>query len=198
MHAVPACRIVGRVSEPVRIRPADPAADATAVSAIYAPAVLESIATFEEAAPDAAEMGARMRTVLDRLPWLVAETDGTVIGYAYAGPHHTRPGYRWSVNISVYIAQDWQGRGIGRALYAELLDVLRRQGIVNAYAGVALPNPASVRLHETIGMQRIAVYERVGFKFDAWHDVAWYGLRLFEPAGRPPEPIPYPDLRPPP
>ena len=186
------------VSEPVTIRPADPAVHAAAVSAIYAPAVLESTATFEEIAPDAAEMEARMRTVLERLPWLVAEAGGAVIGYAYAAPHHTRPGYRWSVNASCYIAQRWQGRGIGRALYGELLDLLRRQGIVNAYAGIALPNPPSVRLHETIGMQRIAVYERVGVKFGAWHDVAWYGMRLLEPAGHPPEPIPYPDLRPPP
>jgi L-amino acid N-acyltransferase YncA len=186
------------VSAPLRIRPADPAADAAPASAIYAGAVLESVATFEEVAPDAAEMEARMRTVLERLPWLVAEAGSEVIGYAYAAPHHARPGYRWSVNVSVYIAQGWRGNGIGRALYAELLSVLRRQGIVNAYAGVALPNPASVRLHEAIGMQRIAVYERVGYKFDAWHDVAWYGVRLIEPAGRPPEPIPYPDLRPPP
>jgi phosphinothricin acetyltransferase len=180
----------------VRIRPADPAADATAVSTIYAPAVLASIASFEEAPPDAVEMEARMRTVLQRLPWLVAEAGAETIGYAYASPHHARPGYRWSVNISVYIAQGWQGRGIGRALYAELLAILRRQGIVNAYAGIALPNPASVRLHEGIGMRRIAVYERVGVKFEAWHDVAWYGLRLLEPSGRPPEPIPYPELRP--
>jgi len=194
MHAAPACRIVGGVSAPLRIRPADPSADAAAVSAIYAPAVLGSVATFEEAAPDAAEMKGRMRTILERLPWLVAEAGGEVIGYAYAGPHHARPGYRWSVNVSVYIAQGWQGRGIGRDLYEELLALLRRQGIVNAYAGIALPNPASVRLHESIGMQRIAVYERVGFKFGAWHDVAWYGMQLSQPIASPPEPIPYSEL----
>lgn len=179
----------------MRIRPADPDSDAAAVSAIYAPAVEASIASFEEVPPDAGEMAMRMRTVLERLPWLVAEAGSEGIGYAYAGPHHARAGYRWSVNISVYVAQGWQGRGIGRALYAELLAILRRQGIVNAYAGIALPNPASVRLHEAIGMRRIAVYERVGLKFGAWHDVAWYGVRLLEPAGRPPEPIPYPELR---
>lgn len=166
------------------------------MSAIYAPAVLRSVATFEEVAPDAAEMEGRIRTVMERLPWLVAEADGAVIGYAYAGPHQVRPGYRWSVNVSVYVAQGRHGGGIGRALYAELLSILRRQGIVNAYAGIALPNPASVRLHEAIGMQRIAVYERVGFKLDAWHDVAWYGMRLIDPAGHPPEPIAYPDLPP--
>ena len=178
----------------LRIRPADPAGDAAAVSAIYAPAVLESVASFEELAPDTAEMELRMRAILERLPWLVAESDGGVIGYAYAAPHHVRPGYRWSVNVSVYLDRRWHQRGIGRALYDELFDVLRRQGIVNAYAGIALPNPASVRLHEAMGMHRIAIYEQVGFKLDAWHDVAWYWLRLTDPGGAPPEPIPFPDL----
>lgn len=166
------------------------------MSAIYAAAVVGSVATFEEVAPDATEMAGRMRSTLERLPWLVAELDGQVTGYAYASAHHPRPGYRWSVTVSVYVGGDHAGRGIGRALYEELVPVLRRQGIVNAYAGIALPNPASVRLHERIGMRRIGVYERVGFKFGAWHDVAWYGMRLADPAGQPPEPIPFASLPP--
>jgi phosphinothricin acetyltransferase len=178
----------------VRIRLADPARDASAVAAIYRPAVERSIATFEEVAPAADEMASRIRAVLARTPWLVAEEGETIVGYAYAAPHHDRPGYRWSVNISVYVATAHQGRGIGRALYGELLAILRRQGFVNAYAGVALPNPPSVALHEAIGMRRTALYERVGLKFGAWHDVAWYALRLSEPAGIPPEPIALPDL----
>ena len=182
------------VTDGVRIRLADPPRDAAAVAAIYAPAVEGGIATFEELAPDASEMAARMLRVLARTPWLVAEEDGRVVGYAYAGPHHERAGYRWSVNISVYVAGDWQGRGIGRRLYVELLASLRRQGFVNAYAGIALPNPASVALHEGIGMRRIGKYEKVGFKYGRWHDVAWYGLRLNEPAAVPVEPIALPDL----
>jgi phosphinothricin acetyltransferase len=118
-----------------------------------------------------------------------------VAGYAYAAPHHQRAGYRWSVNISVYVAASHQSRGIGRRLYDELLPILRRQRIVNAYAGIALPNAASVALHEAVGMRRIGVYEAVGYKHGAWHDVAWYHLRLTDPAGDPPEPIPLPDLR---
>jgi L-amino acid N-acyltransferase YncA len=129
-------------------------------------------------------------SVLPRTPWLVAELDGAVVGYAYAAIHRERPGYRWSVDISVYVAAGLHRRGVGRALYDELIPLLRRQGFVNAYAGIALPNPASVALHEAIGMRRIGVYEGVGFKFGGWHDVAWYGLRLTDGAGQPTEPLP--------
>ena len=176
------------------IRLADPDRDADAVAAIYALAVEKTIATFEEVAPTPAEMAARMRSVLARTPWLVAEDGGTLVGYAYAAPHQDRPGYRWSVNISVYVADGHRGRGLGRALYEELLAILRRQRFVNVYAGIALPNPASVALHEGVGMRRTALYERVGFKFGAWHDVAWFALRLADPDGIPPEPIPLPDF----
>ena len=176
------------------IRQADPERDAAAVAAIYRVAVETTIASFEEVAPTADEMAGRMRTVLARTPWLVFEDGGDVRGYAYAAPHQDRAGYRWSVNISVYVAAGHRGEGLGRALYDELLPVLRRQGFVNAYAGIALPNPASVALHEGIGMRRTALYERVGFKFGAWHDVAWFALRLTDPSGVPPEPIPLPDL----
>jgi L-amino acid N-acyltransferase YncA len=94
----------------------------------------------------------------------------------------------------VYVAPDHHRAGIGRRLYDELLELLRRQRFVNVYAGIALPNPASVALHESIGMRRVALYERVGWKFGAWHDVAWYGVRLTDPAGEPPEPIPFSEL----
>ena len=176
------------------VRPARPETDAAAVAAIYRPAVESSLASFEERPPTTEEMAERMRTTLARTPWLVAEQSGTVVGYAYAGPHQQRPGYRWSVNISVYVAAGHARRGIGRRLYDELLSILRRQRFVNAYAGITLPNPASVALHEAIGMRRIGMYERVGFKHGAWHDVAWYHRRLADPVGDPPEPIPLPEL----
>jgi phosphinothricin acetyltransferase len=179
----------------VHIRLADADRDAEAVAAIYRPSVEGGLASFEEVAPDAAEMARRIHTTLERTPWLVAEDDGgAIVGYAYAGPHQQRPGYRWAVNISVYVADAAQGRGVGRSLYDELLAILRRQGFVNAYAGITLPNPASVALHEAIGMERVGVYERVGFKLGAWHDVAWHGLRLSEPEGTPGESIPLPEL----
>jgi L-amino acid N-acyltransferase YncA len=179
----------------VDIRLADPDRDATEIAAIYRPSVENGLASFEEVAPDEDEMASRMRRTLARTPWLVAEDeDGEAVGYAYGSPHHERPGYRWAVNISVYVAERAREHGVGRRLYDELLRILTRQGFVNVYAGITLPNPASVALHEAIGMRRIGVYERVGFKLGAWHDVAWYGLRLTEPAGVPPEPIPLPTL----
>jgi L-amino acid N-acyltransferase YncA len=180
--------------EPMKIRLAEPDADAKAVAGIYRPAVESSVASFEEVAPSGVEMAARMRTVLAWTPWLVAVDSGEVVGYAYAGRHKERAGYRWSVDISVYVSAAHHGRGVGRALYDELLSILRRQRFVNVYAGIALPNPASVALHESIGMRRVALYERIGWKFDAWHDVAWYAMRLTEPVGQPSEPIPLPNL----
>jgi phosphinothricin acetyltransferase len=178
----------------MNVRPADPDRDAAAVTAIYRPAIETSVASFEEVAPDAVAMAARMRTTLERYPWLVATDGETVVGYAYAAAHAERAGYRWSVNVSAYVDDAYHGRGIGRRLYDELLTTLRRQRVVNAYAGIALPNPASVALHEAIGMRRIGVYERVGFKHGRWVDVAWYGMRLTEPQGAPPERIAFPDL----
>jgi phosphinothricin acetyltransferase len=179
---------------PVRTRLANPERDAEALAAIYADGVERTVASFEESAPAPDEMAERMRRTLQHTPWLVAEVGGMVVGYAYAGPHHARPGYRWSVNLSAYVMAGHRGRGIGRLLYDDLLHLLRRQGFVNAYAGVTLPNPASERLHAAIGMRRFAVYRRVGFKQGAWHDVAWYELRLANPEGSPPEPVPLPDL----
>lgn len=178
----------------MNIRPADPDRDAAAVAAIYRPAIETTIASFEEPAPDASAMAVRMRDTLQRYPWLVAVDGDTVVGYACAAPHAERAGYRWSVNVSAYVDPAFHGRGIGRQLYDELLPVLRSQRLVNAYAGIALPNPASVALHESIGMRRIGIYERVGFKHGRWIGVAWYGLRLTDPEGTPPEPILYPDL----
>jgi L-amino acid N-acyltransferase YncA len=179
----------------MRVRTADAARDATRVAEIYAPYVRDTSISFEESPPSAPQMAARMANVLARTPWLVAESKtGRVVGYAYASPHRERAGYRWSVDIAAYVDTDWRGRGVGRALYAELVAILRRQRFVNAYAGIALPNPASVALHESMGMRLVGVYERVGFKHGSWVDVAWYGLRLTEPAGVPPEPIPWPDL----
>ncbi len=183
----------------LRVRLADPDRDADEVAAIYRPAVEASMASFEEVAPDAPEMARRIRQTLTHTPWLVAETEaedeGSVVGYAYARLHRERAGYRWSVDVSAYIHADWQGKRVGRTLYDALLPILLSQGFVNVYAGIALPNPASVALHESIGMRRIGVYERVGFKFGAWHDVAWFGMRIADPAGAPADPISLPELR---
>jgi phosphinothricin acetyltransferase len=126
--------------------------------------------------------------VLDAYPWLICEDGGVMLGYVYASRHRERAAYRWSVDTTVYVRQGVQRRGVGRALYTSLLAVLPLQGFVNAYAGVALPNPASVGLHEAMGFRRVGVYERVGFKCGCWHDVAWFQRPLQERPESPPPP----------
>jgi L-amino acid N-acyltransferase YncA len=181
---------------PLVVRLADPEVDAAVVAEIYRPSVEGSVTSFELVAPDAREMARRIRDVLPRMPWLVAVAPAAagdlIVGYAYATKHRQRPAYRWSVETSVYVREGWQGRGVGRALYDALFAVLRLQGFANAFAGVTLPNAPSVALHAAMGMRPVGVYERSGWKLGAWHDTAWFGLRLAEPPltvdGEPAEP----------
>jgi phosphinothricin acetyltransferase len=155
--------------------------DAPAIRDIYAPFVSESATSFEIEPPDAAAMERRILDQREQFPWLVYEAGGEVLGYAYAGPHRAaRKAYQWCVEVSIYVHAQARRRGIGRALYASLFDLLRRQGYVNAYAGITLPNPGSLRLHESMGFVPIGVYPRIGFKFGKWHDVIWLQLRLQE------------------
>jgi phosphinothricin acetyltransferase len=161
------------------IRRAGPA-DADRVQAIYAPIVSETAISFETTVPDVPEMRRRIEAQAERYPWLVLESDRSLLGYAYASSHRTREAYQWCVDVSVYVDPRHQLRGVGRALYAALLDLLRRQGFVNAYAGIALPNPSSVALHESFGFEPVGTYRRVGFKMGRWHDVLWLHLRLLE------------------
>jgi phosphinothricin acetyltransferase len=183
---------------PVTIRSADPERDAAACAAIYAPSVEANATSFEERAPDAAEFAARIARISLTHPWLVAEEDGEVVGYAYACPFQERAAYRWSAGVSVYVAAERLGRGLGRALYEELFARLRRQGFQVACAGITLPNDASVGLHERLGFVAVGVNRRIGWKRGAWRDVGWWQLELV-PAGdgapaepSPPEPPPPP------
>jgi phosphinothricin acetyltransferase len=171
------------------IRSADPGRDAAACAAIYAPSVEAAPTSFEERAPDAAEMAARMADCTATHPWLVAEEGGEVVGYAYACPYQARPAYRWSASVSVYVAADRVGAGIGRALYEELFARLRRRGFRMAVAGITLPNTASVALHERLGFVQTGVNRAIGWKLGAWRDVGWYQLELAPAApGTPPDP----------
>jgi len=154
--------------------------DAPAVLDIYAPFVSDSATSFEIVPPDVPEVERRIMDLRARYPWLVFESDGNVLGFAYASPHRARQAYQWSVDVSVYINSHSQHRGIGRALYTALFALLRRQGYFNAYAGISLPNQASLGLHESLGFTRIGIFERTGFKFGQWHDVVWLQLRLLE------------------
>ena len=148
--------------------------DSTQIYVIYAPVVLNSPASFEYEPPTPVELGEHIRQTLNRMPWLVLEIDDMIAGYAYASSHRPRAAYQWSVDVSVYVHHDYRRRGVGTALYTPLLELLRMQGYYNAFAGITLPNPASVRLHESLGFQPLGIYRSVGFKLDAWHDVGWW------------------------
>jgi phosphinothricin acetyltransferase len=171
------------------------AADAEQVRAIYAPFCAHSAVSFEEEAPGEAEVARRIAAALGRFPWLVCEEAGEVLGYAYAGAHRERAAYRWSVDVTAYVKEGRRGRGIGTALYTSLLALLRLQGLYNAYAGITLPNPASVALHERVGFRPFAVYRAVGYKLGAWHDVGWWHRELQPPGGEPAPPLPLPEAQ---
>lgn len=170
------------------IRPAEPA-DAVAVAAIYAPIVRDTAISFEVDAPSAEVMSGRIESTLVRYPWLVAERQGDVIGYAYAGEHRQRAAYRWSVDVTAYVAETARGLGVGRGLYTLLVEILRAQGFRAAFAGITLPNAASVALHESVGFEPFAVYREVGFKLGTWRDVGWWRLGLSTSEGPPAEPV---------
>lgn len=159
--------------------------DAAAVQAIYAPYCHTPI-SFETEPPGVEAMRGRLAKVLAQYPWLVCEDGGDIVGYAYATQHRERAAYRWSVDTRVYVRQGRQRRGLGRALYKALLAVLPLQGFVNAYAGVTLPNAGSVGLHEALAFVPVGVYEKVGFKCGAWHDVAWFQRALQVRPAEPP------------
>jgi phosphinothricin acetyltransferase len=169
------------------VRPARPA-DAADIVSIYAPAILDSVISFEETLPTLDEMKGRM-SARPAMPWLVADVDGVVAGYAYASPHRQRAAYRWSADCSVYIAPAFHRQGIGRLLYEQLFAEMRDLGYLAMYAGIALPNVSSVGLHERLGFTRVGVYRNVGFKHGRWLDVGWWTLPLVSDLpSRPAEP----------
>jgi L-amino acid N-acyltransferase YncA len=175
----------------VVIRDADAARDGAACAAIYGPFVTGTAVSFEERPPSAEEMARRIATTSKRHPWLVAQDAGEVAGYAYAAPHRERAAYRWACDVAVYVDERNQRRGLGRALYVALFELLKRQGIQVAVAGVTLPNDASVALHERSGFELVGIYRRIGWKSGQWRDVAWWELELMpRSADAPAEPGP--------
>jgi phosphinothricin acetyltransferase len=171
----------------IRIRLAQDA-DVDAIVGIYRPVVEATAISFETSTPDRDEMARRLGETLQSYPWLVCDIDGQIAGYAYATRHRVRGAYRWSVDTSVYIKEEYRRRGVGRGLYESLFAILAAQGYFNAYAGISLPNPASVALHESMGFERIGVYRRVGYKLGRWHDVGWWQRTLNEHEQSPKEP----------
>ncbi len=165
-------------SDVTTIRAAEPS-DAAGIAAIYNHYVEQSIVTFEEEPVSDAEMARRIEDVrAESLPWLIAEEAGRVVGYASSRKWKGRSGYRFSAEITVYVEPGHARRRIGSKLYARLFPLLQARGIHAVIAGIALPNEASVALHEKFGMRRVAHFAEVGFKFDRWIDVGYWQRTL--------------------
>jgi phosphinothricin acetyltransferase len=157
------------------IRPATPS-DASAICAIYNPYVATSTITFEEDPVSIEEMAQRIHEVTSKFVWYVYEYDDEVVGYAYATSWRTRCAYRTSVESSVYVSKDYAGQGIGSRLYRCLLDELKERGMSVVIGGIALPNSASIALHEKLGFEKVAHFKKVGRKFEQWIDVGYWEL----------------------
>jgi phosphinothricin acetyltransferase len=164
----------------VRIRHADPDRDGTACAGIYMSSVVDGVASLEEQAPDGEQMADRIRAISRNWPWLIADLDGAVAGYAYASRHRDRAAYRWSADVTVYVSAAHHRRGVGRSLYVPLLELIAAQGYHEACAGITLPNAASVGLHETLGFHPIGVWRDIAYKHGRWRDVGWWQKTLRE------------------
>jgi len=167
------------------IRPARKA-DAPAVAAIYAHYVHQTAITFATHAPTAEEYATRIAD--RRYPFLVAEESGQVCGFAYAGAFREKEAYRWDVELTIYLTPECTGAGIGKELLTECLDQLRKQGYLNAYSCITLPNERSVGLHRRLGFRELGVFPKTGYKLGKWHNVIWMGLELGEFCTPPQEP----------
>lgn len=170
------------------IRQATPE-DAAAILKIYAPYCANTVISFESAAPSEDQMKARIAESNSKHLWLVDDEDDGIYAYAYAGPHRDRDAYRWSVDTSVYVDSSKHRAGVGTRLYTRLVVELRERGYYNAFAGITLPNQASVSLHEKLGFKKVGVYHNVGYKMGKWHDVGWWHLVLKHHDNEPPEPV---------
>ena len=180
----------------IAIRPARPE-DAAAIAAIYAPFVLTGTVSFETEAPDARQMRARMAASDGLYPWIVAtngDEEGGVLAYAYAGKFRDRPAYKYVVETSIYVTGTVERQGVGRLLYEALIDTLRAQGFTQAIGVLALPNEASIGLHEATGFRRQGVYREVGYKNGRWIDVGFWQCQLNRSTTPPTEPKPFSEV----
>ncbi|HLH15382.1 MAG TPA: GNAT family N-acetyltransferase [Solirubrobacteraceae bacterium] len=163
--------------------------DADACAAVYAPYVADTAVSFETTPPTPAQMAERIARAVRTHAWVVlVQEDGRVCGYAYGGPHQTRPAYRWACEVSIYVERGRRRTGGGRALYEALFARLAARGYRVAVAGMTLPNEASAGLHRAMGFAAVGVYRRIGWKHGAWHDVAWVQRELGAGADPPREP----------
>ncbi|HEM2866013.1 GNAT family N-acetyltransferase [Streptococcus suis] len=147
--------------------------DAADLVAIYAPYVEKTAITFETEVPTVEAFASRIEKTLEKFPYLVAVEEGKVVGYAYASTYYARAAYDWTVELSVYVSREARGKGIGSLLYDALEEELTERGFKNFLACIALPNPASLALHEKRGYEQVAHFKKVGYKFGTWHDIVW-------------------------
>ena len=176
--------------------------DAAALLAIYAPYVRETAITFEYDVPSEKEFAGRIAHTLEKFPYLVAENDGEIVGYAYAGAFHPRAAYQWCAEMSVYVKRDARRMGIGKTLYAAMEEILRMQRITNVEACIAMPNEPdehltldSVRFHEWMGYRMVGEFRQCGFKFGRWYNMVWME-KLLGPHTAPAVPVlPFPAVR---
>lgn len=181
----------------IGIRAATPA-DGASIAAIYAPHVLTGTASFEIDPPDARAMRTRMAASEGLYPWMVVtngeDSDGGVIGYAFASRFRDRPAYKYVCETSIYMTDASSGQGAGRLLYAALVTTLRAQGFVHAIGAITLPNDRLIKLHEAVGFRRAGVYREVGFKHGQWIDVGFWQCQLNDPIVPPVEPRKFSDV----
>jgi L-amino acid N-acyltransferase YncA len=163
-------------------------ADAARCQEIYAPYVEGTVVSLEEAPPSVAEMESRMAASLDTHDWLVLDSPAGVVAYAYGSTYRSRAAYRWACEVSVYVEPGRRRTGAGRLLYEALFASLVDRGYLTALAGMTFPNAASEGLHRALGFEPVGTWRRVGWKFDAWHDVLWMQRHL-APAAAPPDEI---------
>jgi len=163
--------------------------DAKQILDIYSPSILSAATSFEAAVPPIEEMEQRIENCLQKYPWIVCMVDGKIAGYVYGSKHREREAYQWSCESSVYVHDDCKGKGVGKELYQLLFEILKGQGFRNVYAGITLPNEASIALHEKCGFSHFATYENIGYKLGHWHTVGWWKLRINDYDADPPPPI---------
>jgi phosphinothricin acetyltransferase len=170
--------------------------DAEGILAIYTPYILSTSYTFETEVPSHNSFVERITSYLVNWPWLVCEINGKIAGYAYASKYRERTGYQWCVESSIYIHDDFQKAGIGKALYFSLIEILRKQGFRNVYAVINLPNDKSVSFHESCGFRFFAMYEKVGYKLERWKDVGWWKLSINDYTHEPATPLKFSEMNP--
>ncbi len=168
--------------------------DSESILKIYGPYIENTSYTFETEVPSIDSFKERIISCLQNWPWLVCEIDGGIAGYAYGARHRERAAYQWSLESSVYIHDDYQRRGVARALYTALINILRLQGFRNLYAGINLPNDKSVSFHEKLGFEYFATYKNVGYKLGRWKNVGWWQLQLNEYSMEPEPPTKFPGI----